>query len=508
MNTSQIMMLGAMVVYLIMIICVGNYFSKKNETSHDFYLGGRGMGPWVVAMSAEASDMSGWLMMGLPGLAYATGIADAGWTAIGLALGTYINWKLIALPLRNYTAVANNSITVPDYLSNRFHDKRKILMNVAALFIVIFFVVYTASGFVACGKVFVTLFNFPYLPSMLVSALVIILYTTYGGFKAVCHVDFVQGTVMFFALMIIVGIGVGTAGGFGEISANVAQYDGYLSMFSTYSPDGASTYSWITIASGLAWGLGYMGMPHILVRFMAIRNASELKKSRRIGTSWCVLSLAMAVLIGVLGRTLYPDALSGSATESVFIMMCKNLLTGGALPIIAGVMLCGVLGAQISTSDSQLLAASSAVAQNFYQGLIKKDATEKQIMKVSHVSIILIAGAACAFALNPDSSIFKIVSFAWAGFGGAFGPLILFSLYWKRTNLPGAIAGVIAGGVTVLVWKLLLSPLGGIFGLYELLPAFILSSLAIIIVSKLTAEPSAEIQKEFDTAKSMTLETK
>lgn len=500
MQAKEIMMLLAMVFYLAMVVVVGLIYSKRNKTSEEFYLGGRGLGPWVTAMSAEASDMSSWLLMGLPGLAYAVGIADATWTAIGLAAGTYLNWRLIAVPLRSYTVIAGNSFTVPDFFSNRFHDNKKILMNIAALFILIFFVVYTSSGFVACGKLFNTLFGFDYVPSMLIAAGIIVLYTVVGGFLAESVVDFIQGILMIIALLTITALGVGVAGGLGQVLNSVGSYPGYLSMFAAadVAAGTSSTHGAIAILSGLSWGLGYFGMPHVLLRFMAIRDGSELKKSRRIGTIWCVLSLCLAVFIGVVGRAVYPTLLSGHATENIFIEMCKGLLSNGALPIIAGIMLSGVLAAQISTSDSQLLVASSAVSQNFFKGLLKPDASEREVMWVSRLTIIVVAVMAAVLAFNPNSSIFKIVSFAWAGFGATFGPLVIFSLYFKRTNLAGAVAGMISGGVTVLVWNLVLSKLGGIFKLYELLPAFLISCLFIYVVSLATTPPSAEIQKEFD----------
>ncbi|RPF47494.1 sodium/proline symporter [Hydrogenoanaerobacterium saccharovorans] len=505
MSTKEVMMLISMIGYLLLIVAIGILFGKHNKTSEEFYIGGRGLGPWVTAMSAEASDMSGWLLMGLPGLAYATGLADAAWTAVGLALGTYLNWVFTARPLRIYTQVAKNSITVPDYFSNRFHDSKKILMNIAALFILLFFVVYTASGFVACGKLFASLFGFNYAASMVVSAIIVVVYTVVGGFLAESVVDFVQGTLMFVVLITIVTIGANAAGGFAQVIADGSAREGYLSLFQINSLEtgAALNFDIIKILSGLAWGLGYFGMPHVLLRFMAIRDARELKKSRRIGSTWCVISLIMAVLIGIIGRALYPTLLAGAAVENIFIEMCKRLLDTGLLPILAGVMLCGILAAQISSSDSQLLLASSAVAQNFFKGLVKPKATEKEIMKVSRITLVSVAVVAALFALNPNSSVFRIVSFAWAGFGATFGPLIIFSLYWKRINLAGAIAGMVGGGVTVVLWKVLISKLGGIFSVYELLPAFIVSCLCIYIVSKVTAEPSKEIYAEFEEYKRM-----
>ena len=495
MTSNEIMILCSMIAYMIMIVVVGVCFSKKNKTSEEFYLGGRGMGPWITAMSAEASDMSGWLLMGLPGAAYLAGLSSEGWTAIGLALGTYLNWKVTAAPLRVYTQVAGNAITVPDFLSNRFHDRKKILMNIAALFFFVFFVAYAAAGFNACGKVFESLFGFDYQICMLASAAVIVIYTVIGGFLAESTVDFIQGILMFFALIIIVAIGVAAAGGPAEVANFASSSPGFLSLFDTGSSAGDGI---IKVLSGLAWGLGYFGMPHVLLRFMAIRDVKELKKSRRIGTTWVVISLCMALCIGVVGRALYPDLLSNSAeAETIFIVMCEKLLNTGLLPIIGGIMLSGILAAQISSSDSQLLVASSAVSQNFYKGVIKKDASEKQVMWVSRITIIVLAVVAALFALDPNSSIFDVVSLAWAGLGATFGPLILFSLYWKRTTLPGAIAGMIGGGGVVLIWKYWLKPLGGFFSLYELLPAFLISCLLIYVVSKLTAQPAKEVIEEF-----------
>jgi sodium/proline symporter len=394
---------------------------------------------------------------------------------------------------------------LPDYFSNRFYDEKKILMNMAALFILIFFVVYTSSGFVACGKLFESLFGFNYQVSMIASAFIIVIYTAIGGFMAESTVDFVQGILMILALTFIITIGVVVAGGIPQILTSTGANSGYLSMFSSSTVDAtqSSSFGIIKILSGLAWGLGYVGMPHILLRFMAIRDAKELKQARTIGTTWCVISLSMAVVIGIVGKALYPTLLTGKATENIFIVMCKTLLDKGFLPIIGGVMLCGILAAQISTSDSQLLLASASVSQNFYKGFLKPNATEKQVMWMARLTIIGVAICAAIMALNPDSSIFEIVSFAWAGFGACFGPLVVFSLYWKRMNLQGAIAGMITGGVAVFIWKILLSPLGGVFSLYELLPAFIASSIAIVGVSLLTKEPSKVIQDEFDKTRAL-----
>lgn len=496
MSASEIMTLCAMIAYLIFIVVVGFLFSKKNKTSEEFYLGGRGLGPWVTAMSAEASDMSGWLLMGLPGAAFLTGPLDYScWIAVGLAIGTYVNWRITALRLRTYTQVANNSITIPDYFSNRFHDKKKILMTIAAIFIIIFFIPYTAAGFVACGKLFTSLFGFEYVPAMIVSAIIIITYTIVGGFLAESVVDFIQGTLMFIVLITVVGMGVSAVGGLSNVYDQTSHIPGYYSVLPAEGYEGLSV---ITVLSGLAWGLGYFGMPHVLLRFMAIRKPRELSKSRRIGITWCVISLIMAIMIGVVGRALFVELPAGIDEENIFILMTKELMSGGLMPILAGIALCGILAAQISSSDSQLLVASSAVSQNIFKGLVKPKASNKQVMIAARVTILIMAIAAILLALDPQSSILEIVDFAWGGFGATFGPLVLFSLFWKRTNVPGAIAGMIVGGATVLIWELVLLPaFGGIFELYSLLPAFILSCLAIFIVSKLTKEPEQSVKDEF-----------
>lgn len=509
MSAAYMMRLAAMVAYMVLIVVVGVIYSKKNKTSEGFYLGDRGLGPWVVAMSAEASDMSGWLLMGLPGLAYVSGLADAGWTAIGLAIGTYLNWLITGRRLRIYTKVASNSITLPDFFSNRFHDQKKILMNIAALIILVFFIPYTAAGFMTCGNLFNSLFGFNYLTSMIISSVIIVIYTVIGGFLAESTVDFIQGTLMFIALLLIVVLGVVNAGGIGNVIANANALPGFNSLFYSYveATGTAKPYGALGIASGLAWGLGYFGMPHVLLRFMAIRDANEMKKARRIGTTWVLITMGAALAIGMIGRSLYP-VMSGieefqGDPERIFVVMCMRLLNTGLLPIIAGIMLCGVLAAQISTSDSQLLVASSAISQNFYKGLIRTNASEKEVMWVSRVTIVVIAvlGVFVAALVPADSTIFKVVSFAWAGFGAAFGPLVLFMLFWRRMNIPGAIAGIVVGGASVLIWKFFLSGLGGFFGIYELAPAFVLSCIAIVVVSLLTKAPQKSVLDEFDAYK-------
>ncbi|OQB16070.1 MAG: Sodium/proline symporter [Firmicutes bacterium ADurb.Bin193] len=502
-------MLLSMGAYMIAVIIIGFITARRTKTTADYYLGGRTLGPWIAAMSAEASDMSSWLLMGLPGVAYLLGVADATWTAIGLAVGTYLNWLLVARRLRTYTIVANDSITLPDFFSNRFHDKNRILMSVSALIILVFFIPYTASGFAACGKLFNSLYGFDYMTAMLISAAVVVLYTAIGGFLAESITDLVQGFIMSFALIVILIFGVIYAGGVGAVIDNASKMSGFLSMFQMHlrESNSASPYGIFTIVSTLAWGLGYFGMPHILLRFMAISSTKELKKSRIIACTWCFISLAAAILIGLVGAVALPDLLKGSAnmasdSETVFIKLAELLSSYGVIAaIFAGIIISGILAATMSTSDSQLLVASSSIAQNFFKGYVKKNATEKQVMWIARATVILIAVISAYIARDPYSNIFDIVSYAWAGFGAAFGPVILFSLFWKRTTLLGALSGMLSGAAMVVIWDTLGKTTGGVFKLYELLPAFIIACIFIVVVSLIDKKPSDEIQTEFDKVK-------
>lgn len=515
MDSEKIQILIAMCCYMVVIVLIGVYYAKKaNENSENYFLGGRGLTPWVAAMSAEASDMSGWLLMGLPGVAYWCGLANAVWTAIGLAVGTYFNWLLISRRLRRYS-IKVDAITLPEFFSNRFREKKGVIMAISALFILIFFTVYAASCLVTCGKLFSTLFDTSYIWMMIIGAFFVLFYTFLGGFLAESVSDFLQGIIMVIALVAVLAVGTASAGGFGAIIENAKNIPGFLEFFGAATPvlDGSgvqvvqngaplfgdrSAYSALTIASALAWGLGYLGMPQVLLRFMAIRKEDELKMSRRIAIIWCVISLAAAVFIGIIGRTLYPTALgTESASENVFILMSTNLLP----PLLAGFSMAGILAATMSSSDSYLLIASSALARNIYSGLLKKDATDKQVMNVSRITLVLITLIAIVIALDENSVIFSIVSFAWAGFGATFGPLVVFSLFWKRINSAGAVAGMVGGGCMVFLWKLVIAKAGGIFAIYELLPAFIFSSLCIVVVSLLTKAPEKDILREFEEVK-------
>lgn len=502
--TSQICILISIVVYLCLMIYIGVRYSKNNNQADDFYLGGRKLRPLVTAMSAEASDMSSYLLMGLPGLAYISGIADVGWTAIGLAIGTYVNWLLVSKRIRRYSSRLG-SFTIPEFFAKRYEDDKHLLTCFAAIIIVVFFVPYTASGFAACGKLFSTLFGMNYMAAMLLSAAVIVLYCTLGGFLAVSTTDLIQSITMTIALIIVVGYGAVATGGFDAVAANAQALPGYLSMVQTYVADTASSkpYTPLTIVSTLAWGLGYFGMPHILLRFMAIEDENKLKLSRRIASIWVVISMAVAILIGIVGYSMSQTGvipmLEGNNSETVIIQIASVLSTHGVIPaLIAGVILAGILAATMSTADSQLLAAASSISQNLVQDFGKKKLDNKTSLLIARATVIIISLIAIFIAKDPDSSIFTIVSFAWAGFGAAFGPVVLLALFWKRSNKQGALAGMIAGGVMVFVWKYGIATLGGAFAIYELLPAFIIALVVNVIVSLLTAAPSVEIVKTFE----------
>ena len=505
MTTAHLCITLAILVYLGCMLYVGYRCSKNNNDSADFYLGGRKLGPLVTAMSAEASDMSSWLLMGLPGLAYLTGVADAGWTAIGLAIGTYLNWRIVAKRIRRYTHVAGNSITLPSFFSNRYRDEKKILQSIGAIFIVIFFIPYTASGFAACGKIFSSLFGINYQVAMVISALIIVGYTTLGGFLAASTTDFIQSIIMSIALIIVFIFGINVAGGVSAVVENAQSLPGYLTMHTTYDPVSGTEqpYPIISIVSMIAWGLGYFGMPHILLRFMAIEDEEKLKLSRKVATGWVVISLAVAVLIGIIGLAMTAAGelipLEGSASETIIVKIADLMSQHGVLPaLLAGTILAGILASTMSTADSQLLAASSSVSSDLLGDFLKKKTGKKGSMFADRITLLIIALVAVFLARDPNSSVFNIVSFAWAGFGAVFGPVVLFALFWKRSNWQGALAGMISGGAMVFIWKYLVRPLGGAWDIYELLPAFLVSCAAIVLVSLLTKAPSKEIVEEFE----------
>lgn len=504
MTAEQNFMLISMIFYLLFVLYIGIRCSKKNNNVDDFYLGGRRLGPFVTAMSAEASDMSSWLLMGVPGLAYLTGLCDAGWTAIGLAVGTYVNWLLVAKRLRDYSQVCG-AITVPDFFSKRYGDKKYVLSSISAIVIIIFFIPYTASGFAACGKLFESFFGVDYHIAMVISAVVIVGYTCSGGFLAASMTDLVQSIIMSIALLIILVFGVHTAGGISTVIDNADHFPGFLSMSSTYDPKTgqALPYEFLKIVSTCSWGLGYFGMPHILLRFMATENSDKIKISRRVASVWVVISLAAAVFIGIIGFDLSKSGIIKSLSESnseTVIVRIANLL-GGSGPVfalIAGVVLAGILASTMSTSDSQLLAASSSVSENLISQAFGINLSDVQKMFTARGTVVLISILGIILAWNPDSSIFQIVAFAWAGFGAAFGPAMLYALFWRRSNKWGAFAGMISGGTMVFLWKYLIAPLGGVFAIYELFPSFIVACIVNAVVSLMTKAPDQEILDEFD----------
>lgn len=494
-------------VYLIGMVAVGFVLSKKNETADDFYLGGRKLGPLVTAMSAEASDMSGWLLMGLPGIALVYGIAEASWTAIGLAIGTYINWLVVAKRLRERSQKIG-AITVPEYFSKSFGDDKNVLSLVAALIIIVFFIPYTASGFNACGTLFSSLSGgkISYTAAMLVSAAVIVAYTTLGGFLAASTTDLIQSIVMTIALIVVVCFGINYAGGWSEVVSNAQSMPSFLSMVSHYDPTtrGSVPFGAMSIASTFAWGLGYFGMPHILLRFMAIENPNKLKTSRRIATVWVVISMAVAVLIGVIGSAAIKSGVIGaeisdpSKSQRIIVEIAKVISKHNVIcAIIAGVILAGILAATMSTADSQLLAASSSASEDILKRFFKLNVSAKTSMIIARCTILVIAVISVIWAWK-ENSVFSIVSFAWAGFGASFGPVVLASLFWKRANKYGVLAGMIGGGSMVFIWKYGIAKLGGIFAIYELLPAFLFSCLLIVAVSLLTGKASEKVDETAD----------
>ena len=532
MGTKEIIMLITIAVYLIGMVVIGALFSKKNKSTSDFYLGGRKLGPLVTAMSAEASDMSSWLLMGLPGVALIAGLAEASWTAIGLAIGTYINWLIVAKRIRVYSGKIN-AVTIPEFFSKRFGDNLGILKFIAAVVIIVFFVPYTASGFSACGKLFESLFGIPYLNAMIVSGIVIVIYTALGGFLAASTTDFIQSIIMTIALVVVLVFGISYAGGWEQVCANAEALPGYLNLTSTHAASSvaeaisgqfkAKPYSTLTIASTLAWGLGYFGMPHILLRFMAIEKASKVKTARRVASVWVVISMAVAIVIGIVGYGVVKNnGIENAATfadsERIIIELAKTIGgEGWLLAIVAGLILAGILAATMSTADSQLLAASSSVSEDVLN-TFKVKLSSKKKMIIARISVIVIAIIAMFIAKNPDSSVFEIVSFAWAGFGAAFGPVVLFALFWKRTNKWGALAGMLSGAVMVFLWKFVINPfgaglaategaselmvkLGNSLTIYELLPAFVVSVVFIFVVSLIAGKPSKDITDTFEAVK-------
>jgi sodium/proline symporter len=482
MSTSPITIV-TMVLYMAICLTLGFLAWRRTRTLGDFILGGRTLGSWVTALSAQATDMSGWLLMGLPGLAYASGF-DSVWLLIGLVAGTWLNWQFIAAPLREATERYGNSLTLPDYFERRFDDHSRMLRGVSALLILVFFVFYTSSGFVASGRLFEALFGLPYVEAMFWGTLVMLAYTFLGGFLAVSWSDVLQGSLMFFALVIVAGLGISMAGGLESTFARLDALD--PDLLDPFVADEGRRLGWIGIASLLAWGIGYVGQPHILARFMAARSARHIEVARRVAMVWVVVVLIAAVMVGLAGRLVLPEPLRGTDTEKVFIVMATMFLH----PAVAGFCLAGVMAAIMSTASAQLLVASSAFAQDFYGSLFRPTASQRELLWAGRGSVLAIAALAFTLGLDPESKVLALVAWAWAGFGAAFGPAVVLSLYWSGMTRAGALAGILVGGVTVLLWKRVAS-LGGVFEIYELVPGFVLSALAILIVSSISRRNAA-----------------
>ena len=501
MTGELITKIAAFVLYLGFMVVIGLRYMSKNNSALDFFLGGRKTGPWMTALSAEASDMSGWLLMGLPGLAYLGGMKEAFWTAAGLVVGTYLNWLIVAKPLRKCTIAFGDSITIPEFLTNRFKDKSHVLAAISVVFIVLFFTIYTASGFVACAKLFNSVFELPYYAGLTIGLVVILSYTILGGYLAVCATDFIQGTLMFIALIITTSVMIVVLGGPAQAFEKVNNFAaramaGDFGDIMKEKFIANQSYSAVSAISAAAWGLGYFGMPHILVRFMGIRSNTEIKLSRRIATVWVITAFVGAVVVGSTGTAYLSGVLAPEMAETVFSASMQQMYPS----FVAGLFLCAILAAAMSTADSQLLVASSAFSRDVYKGLLKKDAKEKEVLNVSRITVFIIAAVAFIIALNPKSSIFSLVSYAWAGFGAAFGPVILLALFWRGMTRNGALAGLIAGGVTVIIWHNLK---GGIFNIYEILPGFFACLIFAVAFSLLQKNKDAEMLAEFDKYKNM-----
>jgi sodium/proline symporter len=487
---TSLPVIATFLAYLALMLAIGIWAYRRTADSSGYFLGGRSLGPWPAALSAGASDMSGWLLLGLPGFAFTSGIESL-WLAGGLLIGTWLNWLLLARRLRTYSVEANDSLTIPEFFANRFGDRRHLLQAVAAFFVLLFFLFYTSSGLVAAGKLFETVFGLNYEIAVIVGTLFIVSYTLFGGFLAVSWTDFVQGLLMAAALLVVPVVAIQVDGGLETMMATLREVNPELLRL--WTDHQGEPLTLLAIVSLMAWGLGYFGQPHILARFQGIRSASDVPAARRIAVSWTALSLIGAVLVGLAGLAYVDNNLGGQLAdpETIFMVLVDALFH----PVIAGVLLAAILAAIMSTADSQLLVSSSALAEDLYRQLLRKDAGQREVVLVGRAAVVLLALVALLLATNPDSTVLGLVAYAWAGFGAAFGPVLLISLYWKRMNWSGAIAGVLTGGSVVVIWKQLD---GGLFELYEIVPGVVLASLAIVIVSLLTAPPPASIQAGFE----------
>ncbi len=473
------------IAYLILMLAIGVIAYKRTSSSTDYFLGGRSLGPWPAALSAGASDMSGWLLLGLPGYAYASGF-EAFWLAGGLLVGTWANWLISAKRLRTYS-ITTESLTLPEFLSRRFNDNSKLIQTISALFILLFFLFYTSSGLVAGGKLFETVFGLDYATAVIIGTVCVVSYTLFGGFLAVAWTDLVQGLLMSAALLIVPIAAMN--GGLGQLSSDLHNINPEL--LTLWNNVKGEPLSAIAIISLVAWGLGYFGQPHILARFKATRSNKDLTAARRIAVIWSALSMVGAMLVGLVGLIYVTN--SGAPKlddgEKIFMLLVNAMFH----PVIAGILLAAILAAIMSTADSQLLVSSSALAEDLYKQVLKKDATSEEIVRVGRFAVIIISLIALMLAMTPDSSVLGLVSYAWAGFGAAFGPAVVLSLYWSRMNRNGALAGIVVGGVTIVLWKQLT---GGWFDVYEIVPGIILSTISIVVVSLITGEPEDKVKKQ------------
>jgi len=477
------------IAYLILMLAIGVIAYQRTKSSSDYFLGGRSLGPWPAALSAGASDMSGWLLLGLPGYAYAAGI-EAFWLAGGLLVGTWLNWLITAKRLRTYS-ITTDALTLPEFLSRRFNDNSKMIQVISAFFILLFFLFYTSSGLVAGGKLFETVFGLDYTTAVIIGTVCVVSYTLFGGFLAVSWTDLVQGLLMAAALLIVPITAM--EGGLGQLSTDLSEINPQL--LTLWNDSKGEPLSAIAIISLVAWGLGYFGQPHILARFKASRSNKDLTTARRIAVIWTGLSMVGAMLVGLVGLIYVNNSgISVDDGEKIFMLLVNSLFH----PVVAGILLAAILAAVMSTADSQLLVSSSALAEDFYKQVFKKDATSEEIVMVGRVAVIGISIVALILAMTPDSSVLGLVSYAWAGFGAAFGPALVLSLYWERMNRNGALAGILVGGVTIVVWKQLS---GGWFDVYEIVPGIILSALSIVVVSMMTGEPESTVKSQHATFK-------
>ena len=472
------------IAYLILMLAIGVIAYQRTKSSSDYFLGGRSLGPWPAALSAGASDMSGWLLLGLPGYAYAAGI-EAFWLAGGLLVGTWLNWLINAKRLRTYS-ITTDALTLPEFLSRRFNDNSKLIQVISAFFILLFFLFYTSSGLVAGGKLFETVFGLDYTTAVIIGTVCVVSYTLFGGFLAVSWTDLVQGLLMAAALLIVPIAAM--EGGFGQLGSDLAAINPEL--LTLWDDSKGEPLSAIAIISLVAWGLGYFGQPHILARFKASRSNKDLTTARRIAVIWTALSMVGAMLVGLVGLVYVTNSgVSVDDGEKIFMLLVNSLFH----PVIAGILLAAILAAVMSTADSQLLVSSSALAEDFYKQVFKKDASSEEIVMVGRVAVIGISVVALVLAMTPDSSVLGLVSYAWAGFGAAFGPALVLSLYWERMNRNGALAGILVGGITIVVWKQLS---GGWFDVYEIVPGIIFSTIAIIGISLMTGEPEESVKAQ------------